>query len=164
MADGEPDPKAARKEAIKQLHKEGWTLSDNPNAALYYQRLGTAGVDYRTSRLVRTEAKAAESENARTMASEYGFTFLYWEYDGEKGTVPCPCHGDGGNGLDPRTHSNYRIGIVNGYQLGSTKGYYLLKDAPTPPHPNCGCGLIPYRSYEGDPAPAWSDAIKLLKQ
>jgi len=153
--------KRARAEAMKKLKAEGWQMA--PEAREYYSRLGSAGVDYRTLRVARTEATNARLEAEKEGARKYGWPFMQWQYDGENGNVPCACHGDGHGGTD-KDGSNYSKGMIRGSQIGSTEGFFLIDDFPPTPHPLCGCAGRPYQLYEGDPAPGWPPEIQALKK
>ncbi|MDR1074027.1 MAG: hypothetical protein LBL45_10200 [Treponema sp.] len=127
--------KEARKEAIKELHKEGWALSQNPNAEEYYKRLGTAGADYRALRVERTETQFMLRDEAQRDAGLVGmgvkWTLTHSHHSG------CACAGNPNGTLFKG--NNYSKGVVNGRQVGTRDGVFRPQDLPDIPHPNCMC-------------------------
>jgi hypothetical protein len=136
--------KEARKTAVKELHKEGWSLSDNPNAEAYYKRLGTAGADYRALRLERTETRFALREEAVKDAAEVGMAVKWTLTDSHDSGCSCAGNKDG----TLYKGDNYSKGVVNGRQVGTEDGVFLPEDLPEIPHPNCMCLLQPVKTPE----------------
>ncbi len=114
----------ARKQAIKNLHKNGWKLKDHPDAVRYYKRLGTSGLDYRTMRVARTQTQFMLEQEAVKTASNTTISTGRVEWI-----------------LSGRAHE---CDVCKGYARESKRrGGFPISELPPVPHPNCSCNFRP---------------------
>jgi hypothetical protein len=120
----------ARKEALSNLHKQGWQLKDQPQEVQdYYNRLGSAGIDYRSERIIRTQTQFTLNEEARAQGQDPDISTgrVEWVLDAK----------------ERRAHLKYQCDCVKFAKISAERGGYLASELPVPPHPNCACSFRP---------------------
>jgi hypothetical protein len=98
----------------------------------YARRVGSAGLDYRVIRVVRTETQFFLQEEQKQIASDpiTATGKARWILDAAHRDYRCKC-------------AEYAKGIVGGVQVGTPDGIYDVDTLPKPPHPNCLCVFKP---------------------